>query len=147
MARTDRGFGTALPHLRQPRQRERRQRHHDVTHGDVEEPRQRQVARDAEQPRAGDIRAEPRPAAENRHAHRHFDHADDRHERVGGERQQLCRQRAHVRAPVGQQVEELVQSGEGGGQADAGAEHRPRGLQSLIHCLASCRLEAGGRKT
>jgi hypothetical protein len=53
------------------------------------------------------------------------------YERAGRNGQDLSRQRAHIRTPIGDQVETVADSGERGRQPDAVPERKPERAQSM----------------
>ena len=103
--------------------------------------RSHEVRGNAKEPRTRHIRAEPRPSGQNRRADREFDDPHDSHERAGRHGQQLRRQGADVRAPVREQIEEFVESGERSCQANAVRSAIQGVLSRLSIEIASCPFE------
>jgi hypothetical protein len=71
------GRGCFLANLRQPRQCERRDRHHHIPNGDVEESGDREVRCHGQEPCARDVGTESSPSGEDGGAHSNLDDADD----------------------------------------------------------------------
>lgn len=136
-----------LTHFGQPCERECGQRHHDVAYRNVIEAGGDQVRRDAEEPRRRHVRPESCPASQNRDANGELDDAHDSHECAGRHRQDLSSDGTDVRAPVGEQIEELVDPGERSRQPNTESKRDSGRVQSIVHFnIASYWIGGAGRE-
>ena len=69
-----------------------------------------EICGNSDQPDHRDITADSCPSSQNGDADDHLDNADDVHERGGVDRQNLLQCRTQILGPVGQNIEELVQT-------------------------------------
>src|SRR5262245_45917285 len=122
-----------LAHLGEPRQRECSQGHDHVADRHVEEAGGDEIGGDAEKPRTCHVGAQPSPTDQNGHANRDFDDADQPHEGTGRHRQQPLGDRTEIRAPIGEQIEEFVDSRERRRQTDAEPQRNPGSVESVVH--------------
>jgi len=95
-------------HFQCTRERESGYRHHHIPDSDIEVAAEGEVEGNEKKPGTGHVRAGARRGGKNRDADRNLDHAYDSHERGNRQRQYARGERAHVSAPVSEDVEELV---------------------------------------
>jgi hypothetical protein len=92
---------------------------------------------DQRQPGGDDVAAEAREAGQDCNADDDLDDAGHPHERAGGQRQDVQRERAGVLLPVREQVQELVETGQECGESEGDAQRPEDGIESGIHVDAS----------
>src|SRR5712691_3924043 len=128
------GFGCELTYFAEPRQRERPQRQLHIADGDiVEHAGGDEVDGDGDQPEHDEVSADSRQAGQNGQAGDHLDDAHDMHERRRADRQNARGQRAEIHGPVGQQVEELIESGEKCRRSQTDAQDPKHLVDAAIH--------------
>jgi hypothetical protein len=111
------------------------ERYFNVAHGDVKElPLDEQAERDGPQPQHEDVRRIAGEAGEHGDADDDLDDAHDMHEGGGRDMQQAWNGGMQVHLPVRKPIEELVESGEDGSQAEPDAERPPRRAKLWIKC-------------